>query len=150
MILAVALYALLGRLEPALVILINSFSILVLFTAVNYGELDGAIMGTCAGLVQDAMSYGIFGLAGLSQTIAGFLAGWLSRKLEVNSFYKRSLFLFFLSLLQLVVWAFFYFLVFRKSLLYSSPALYFQPVFTAVLTSLLLSLLKKLSPASAR
>jgi len=147
-IVAVVLYALLGQLEPTLIILINTFSILVLFAAVAYGELEGAIMGTCAGLIQDAMSYGVFGLAGLSQTLAGFLAGWLSHKLDINNFYRRSVFLFFLSLLQLVIWVFFYSIVFKKSLLYSHPAFYLQPVFTAILTSSLISLFKKMSPAA--
>lgn len=146
LILAVALYALLGWLEPSLVLLINTFSVLVMLTAVIYGELDGAIMGTCAGLAQDALAHGVFGLAGLSLTITGFLAGWLSRKLDVHTFYKRTVFIFILSLGQLIIWAFFYFLIFRKSLLYSQPVLYLQPLATAVLAAALLNWLRKVNP----
>jgi rod shape-determining protein MreD len=147
LILAVGLYVLLGWLEPALVLLVNSFAILVFFTAVFYGELDGAVMGTCAGLLQDALSHGVFGLAGLSLTVSGFLTGWLSQRLDVRTFYKRFIFLFIMSLFQLFFWAIFYFLIFRKSLLYSQPALYLQPLFSALLTSLIINIFKKINPA---
>jgi len=146
LLLAVALYALLGWLEPALVMLINTFSILVILTAIVYGELDGAIMGTCAGLAQDALSHGVFGLAGLSLTISGFLAGWLSRKLDLRTFYKRSVFIFILSLGQLFIWTFFYYLIFRKSLLYTQPGLYLQPALTALLTAALVKLFRRVNP----
>ncbi|RFT15975.1 MAG: hypothetical protein OP8BY_1981 [Candidatus Saccharicenans subterraneus] len=144
--LAVALYAFLGWLEPSLVLLFNTFSILVMVIAIVYGELDGAIMGTCAGLAQDALSYGVFGLAGLSLTISGFLAGWLSRKLDVHTFYKRMVFVFILSLGQLIIWTLFYFLIFRKSLLYSQPVLYLQPLATALLAAVLIRLFRKVNP----
>lgn len=147
LILAVAVYALLSWLEPGLVLLINTFFILVILTAILFGELDGAIMGTCAGLFQDALSHGVFGLSGLSLTISGFLAGWLSRKIDLNTLYKRSVFIFIMSLFQLIIWAIFYFLIFRKSLLYSQPFLYFQPGVTALLGGFLLNLLKKIKPA---
>jgi len=147
LILAVGFYALLGWLEPTLVLLVNSFAILVFFTAVSYGELDGAIMGTCAGLVQDALSHGVFGLAGLSLTVSGFLTGWLSQRLDVHTFYKRFVFLFFMSLFQLFFWVIFYFLIFRRSLLYSQPALYLQPLFSGLLGSLIINLSKKFNPA---
>lgn len=147
LILAVGTYALLGWLEPTLVLLVNSFTVLVFFSAVFYGELDGAIMGTCAGLVQDALSHGVFGLAGLSLTVSGFLTGWLNQKLDVHTFYKRFVFLFIMSLFQLFFWAIFYFLIFRKSLLYSHPALYLQPLFSGLLASLIIKIFKKLNPA---
>jgi len=146
LLLAVALSALLNWLEPALGLLINAYSILVMLTAIVYGEQDGAIIGTCAGLGQDALSSGVFGLAGLSLTISGFLAGWLSRKLDLHIFHKRLVFIFIISLGQLLIWAFFYSLIFRKSLLYSQPALYLQPAVTALITAGLMNLFKKVNP----
>ncbi|MGQ9801090.1 MAG: rod shape-determining protein MreD [Candidatus Saccharicenans sp.] len=146
LVLAVGIYALLGWLDPTLVLLINSFTILVFFVAIFYGELDGAIMGTCAGLVQDALSHGVFGLAGLSLTVSGFLTGWLSQRLDVHTLYKRFVFLFIMSLFQLFFWAIFYFLIFRKSLLYSQPALYLQPLFSGLLASLIINIFKKFNP----
>lgn len=145
LVLAFALYSIFGNLEPSLVILVNAFSILVFFAAVVYGEVEGAIMGTVAGLLQDAFSHSVFGLAGLSLTISGFLAGWLSQKLNLNTFYKRAVFIFFFSLVQLIIWVMFYFLIFRKSLLYSQPAIYLQPIFTAIITSSIIGLFRKLN-----
>ncbi len=148
LVMAVALYSLLGRLEPTLIIMINTFSILVFWSGVVYGETYGAVMGTCAGLVQDAFSSGVFGLAALSLTVAGFLAGYLSRKLDLNSFYKRTIFIFFLSLIQIAIWLFFYFFIFRKSLLYTQPALYLQPVVTAFLSGAVITIFKKFTRMS--
>jgi len=146
--LAFVFYSLLGNLEPDLVLLLNTFSIFVLFSALVYGEVEGAAMGTVAGLLQDAFSHGVFGLSGMSQTITGFLAGWLSRRLNLNTFYKRAVFVFIFSLIQLLIWVTFYFLIFKKSLLYSQAAIYFQPVFTAVATSSIISFYRKITKAA--
>jgi len=148
LVLAFVLYSLLGNLEPNLVILVNAFSILVFFSAMVYGEVEGAVMGTVAGLLQDGFSHSVFGLAGLSQTISGFLAGWLSQKLNLSTFYKRAVFVFFFSLIQLLLWVFFYFLIFKKALLYTQPALYLQPVFTSIITSSVIGFYRKLSRAT--
>jgi rod shape-determining protein MreD len=146
--LAFVLYSLLGNLEPDLVLLLNTFSIFVLFSAMVYGEVEGAAMGTVAGLLQDAFSHGVFGLSGVSQTITGFLAGWLSRRLNLNTFYKRAVFIFIFSLMQLLIWVTFYFVIFKKSLLYSQPGIYFQPVFTALATSSVIGFYRKITRAA--
>ncbi len=137
LVLAFAFYSLLGRLNPDLTIFINTFIIAVLLAAITYGEIEGAVMGTVAGLLEDAFSHGVFGLSGLSLTITGFLAGWFAQKISLNSLGKRSVILFFFSLFQLVLWIVLYNFVFKKSLLYSRPGLYLQPVITAIITSLL-------------
>jgi rod shape-determining protein MreD len=140
LVLAFAFYSLLGRLNPDLTIFINTFIIAVLLAAIIYGEIEGAVMGTVAGLLEDAFSHGVFGLSGLSLTITGFLAGWFAQKISLNSLGKRSVILFFFSLFQLVLWIILYNFVFKKSLLYSRPGLYLQPVITAIITSLLAGL----------
>jgi rod shape-determining protein MreD len=142
LVLAFAIYSLLGQLNPNLIIFINTFSQVVLLAAIIYGEIEGAVMGTVAGLLEDAFSHGVFGLSGLSLTITGFLAGWFAQKINLNSLAKRSVFLFFFSLFQLLVWMIFYGLIFKKSLLYSRPGLYLQPVITAIITSLLAGLFR--------
>ncbi|MDD8019710.1 MAG: rod shape-determining protein MreD [Acidobacteriota bacterium] len=140
LVLAFVLYSLLGRLSPDLVVLINTFSLAVLLSAMIYGEVEGAVMGTVAGLLEDSFSHSVFGLAGMSLTITGFLAGWISHKVDLNSFGKRTAILFFLSLFQLLIWAILYGLIFKKSLLSSRPGLYFQPVMNAIIASLLVGL----------
>ncbi|HEK86318.1 MAG TPA: rod shape-determining protein MreD [Candidatus Aminicenantes bacterium] len=144
LVLAAAFYSLLGSLNPVLVLLINAWAILVFFSALIYGEIEGAVMGTIAGLLQDAFSHSIFGLAGLSLTIAGFLLGWTSQKVNLNTFYKKIIFLFFFSLLQLIIWVIFYYFIFKKSLLYSRPEIYLQPVATTLITAALITFFHKL------
>ncbi len=141
LVLAFAIYSLLGRLSPNLLVFINTFCVAVLLTAITYGEIEGAAMGTVAGLLEDAFSHGVFGLSGLSLTITGFLAGWLAQKINLNSLLKRSLILFCFTLLQLVIWIFLYNVIFKRSLLSSRPGLYLQPIMNAIITSLLAGLL---------
>jgi len=81
LVLAFAVYSLMSKFSPNLLVLINSFWVAVLLTAITYGEIEGAAMGTVAGLLEDAFSHSVFGLSGLSLTImSGFLAGWLAQK----------------------------------------------------------------------
>jgi rod shape-determining protein MreD len=140
LVLAFAFYSLLGRLSPSWLSFIDTFSIAVLLSAITYGEIEGAVMGTAAGLLKDAFSHSVFGLSGLSLTITGFLAGWIGQKINLNSLAKRSVVLFLFSLLQLLLWIVFYGLIFKKSLLSSRPGLYLQPVINAIITSLLTGL----------
>ncbi|MGB9835706.1 MAG: rod shape-determining protein MreD [Candidatus Saccharicenans sp.] len=144
LLLAFILYSLLGAVDPALIMLINPFVVAVFFASVIYGEVAGLLMGTAAGLIQDAFSYGVFGLAGFSYTISGFLAGWFSQKLSLNSFNKRFLFSFFFALFQLSLWITLYALIFKKSILYTQPFIYLQTVVTALLVSGLVWLFRKL------
>jgi len=147
LVLAFAFYSLLGRLNPNLIVFINTFSMAVLLAAIIYGEIEGAVMGTVAGLLADAFSDGVFGLSGLSLTITGFLAGWFAQKINLNSLGKRSVMLFFFSLFQLLLWVVLYNFIFKNSLLYSRPGLYLQPVITAIITSLLAGLLSPVKKA---
>ncbi|MBC7363932.1 MAG: rod shape-determining protein MreD [Candidatus Aminicenantes bacterium] len=141
--LAFLTYSLLGAVDPALVTLINPFVVLVFSVAMLYGETAGLLMGTAAGLLQDAFSYGVFGLAGLSFIMSGFLMGWFSQKLDLNSFSKRFLFVFIFSILQLSIWVILYALIFKKSLLYTQPFIYLQPATTSLLVSGLVWLFRK-------
>jgi rod shape-determining protein MreD len=143
-VLACALYSLLGNLNPRLVVLINAFAVLVFFSALVYGEIEGAVMGTVAGLLQDAFSHQVFGLGGLSLTLAGFLLAWAAQKLNLNNFIKKGILIFFFSLVQLIIWVIFYSLIFRKSWLYSRFEFYLQPIFTAIITTSLITLFPKL------
>lgn len=144
LILAFVIYSFLGALDPALVMLINPFAVVVFFISIIYGEVAGLLIGTSAGLLQDAFSYGVLGLAGLSYTISGFLAGWFSQKLNLNSFTKRFVFSFVFSVLQLSIWLVVYGLIFKQSILYSQIYIYLQPVNTALLVSGMVWLLRKL------
>ncbi|MGB4704505.1 MAG: rod shape-determining protein MreD [Candidatus Saccharicenans sp.] len=142
---AAGLHALLSSLHPSLVLMVNAFAVAVVFIAIIYGEVEGAVVGTAAGLIQDALSHSVFGIGGLSLTISGFLAGWISRRIDVGTFYRCFVMTLAVSLIQLIIWAFFYALIFGKALLYTGPAVYLQAGFTALLSSIFIKLFKKLN-----
>lgn len=48
----------------------------VVYTALRRGQVETTIAGFLVGLLQDLVSTQLFGLAALSKTIAGFLAGY--------------------------------------------------------------------------
>ena len=58
--------------------------VVVVFTALVSGRVTGFWAGTIAGLMQDAMSGGVIGMAGLSKTVVGFLAGVVSTQFIVT------------------------------------------------------------------
>ncbi|HLE31316.1 MAG TPA: rod shape-determining protein MreD [Bacteroidota bacterium] len=48
----------------------------VVYAALRRGQIEATIAGFLVGLLQDLVSIQLFGLAALSKTIAGFLAGY--------------------------------------------------------------------------
>lgn len=58
-----------GRLAVDLVL------VMTVYTALSSGPVAGIVTGSFAGLVQDALSGGVLGMAGLSKTVVGYLAG---------------------------------------------------------------------------
>ncbi len=138
--LAVAVYSVAGAAAPALLIVFNAFSVVVLYFAVRRGEIYGAVLGTMAGLVQDAFSLGVFGVAGLTKTLLGFWAGFISRRIDVASFGRNILFTFTLSFLEMVLWVLLTAVVRLRSVNLEGGLVVLQPVITAVLVSGLLAL----------
>jgi rod shape-determining protein MreD len=49
--------------------------VVVVYNALVSGRVTGMVTGTVAGLLQDTVSGPIIGMAGLSKTVVGFLAG---------------------------------------------------------------------------
>jgi len=68
----------------------------VVSCAVIWGRVTGMLAGSLAGVLQDAMSGGIIGMAGLSKTVVGFLAGIASTQFIVAHALSRFV-VFFLS-----------------------------------------------------
>ena len=102
--LAFGLYTILGRVASPYVQFLSLFTLAVIFFAQKNGELFGAIMGTAAGLIVDSFSLGVFGISGLTLTITGFLAGLISRKINILSFWKSFLFLAVMTFFESVLW----------------------------------------------
>ncbi len=127
---AVILTTLVGR-SPFLVPLVNVFSWVVIYFALEKGELAGMLLGTACGLMQDSLSLGVFGVAGLSKTLLGYSAGFVSRKINVTPFGRNILFLFILSSLELLLWLALSMFIFSRRFDAAGGAIFFQPLVTA-------------------
>ncbi len=65
--------------------------VVVVYLALLSGPVNGLLLGTAAGLIQDALSSGIIGVGGLAKTVVGFVAGILSTQFIVTAPLSRFL-----------------------------------------------------------
>jgi rod shape-determining protein MreD len=65
--------------------------IVVVYFALVSGPIRGLLLGTAAGLMQDALSSGIIGIGGLAKTVVGFVAGVLGSQFIVTAPLSRFL-----------------------------------------------------------
>jgi rod shape-determining protein MreD len=143
-VLAVALYATLGKVAAPLALVFNPFSWVVLYYGLTRQELFGALTGSVCGLLQDSLSIGVFGVGGLSKTLMGFACGYISRKINVAPVVRNLVFLFILALTELAVWKGLAAFLFRTRLTTEHGLVLFQPVVTALVVAALFRLSIKL------
>jgi len=129
---AFVLSSLIGRLSPVLVLSFNLLSVVVLYAAVRKGEVYGAVTGMLCGLLQDAFSMGVFGVAGIAKTLAGYTAGSVAKKINIASFSRRYTFFAVVLVLELAVWAFLYTAVFSHRIYTAGGLIFLQPFLTAL------------------
>jgi rod shape-determining protein MreD len=98
---AFLVHAILGGFLASSFFGLDAFLVAVLLFAIVKGDLPGAFMGAVAGIFSDAFSVGVFGISGLAFTAAGFLSGWVSRRINVMTFLRSFVFLTGLSALAL-------------------------------------------------
>jgi rod shape-determining protein MreD len=142
-IIAFSLYSIIGKISFSLSQLLNFFTLLVLYFAVTRGEIYGAFMGTICGLIQDAFSLGVFGINGLSKTIIGFSAGYVSQKLNVIPLRRNFLFIFVMISAEIALSSFLYYFISAEYVNEITPIVLFQPLSTAVIGSLIFLFLRK-------
>jgi rod shape-determining protein MreD len=142
-IIAFLLYTVLNKISPSLVLLFNVLSLLVIYFAVEKDEIFGAGLGAFCGLIQDSFSLGVFGVAGLAKTIAGFTAGYIAKKVDVRPPLRSFIFIFLLISLEFILWALLYSFIFSESINTGGGLVFFQPLSTALVGSFLFSFLRK-------
>lgn len=59
--------------------------VVVVYISLMSGPVTGVMAGTVAGLVQDALSFGILGIGGLAKTVVGFAAGVLGTQFIITA-----------------------------------------------------------------
>jgi rod shape-determining protein MreD len=147
---AVIIYSLAGATGPSLLVVLNAFSVVVLYFSIRRGEIFGAFLGTLCGLVQDSFSLGVFGVAGLTKTLLGFWAGYVSRRIDVAPFLRNALFMLIMSVLEILLWVLVTAVVRVESLNFHGGLILLQPVVTAVLVSTLFALERRLRARNSR
>lgn len=147
---AVLVYTLAGAGAPALLVVFNAFSVVVLYFSIRRGEIFGAMLGTMCGLVQDAFSLGVFGVAGLTKTLLGFWTGYISKRIDVAPFSRNALFLLVMSVLEALAWTLLMAVVKFKSVNLFGGLLFLQPVVTAILGSTLFAIERRMRARKAR
>ncbi len=132
-----------SKISFSLFYLFNFFSLVVLFFAIEKGEVYGACLGAFCGLIQDSFSLGIFGVAGIAKTVLGYMAGYFSSKVNIVPLRRNFTFIFVLISVELIIWASLYSFIFSERVYTGNTLIFFQPLGTAVLGSLLYNYLKK-------
>jgi len=142
-IIAFAFYAFFSKISFSLSQLINFFSLVVIYFAITKDEIHGAFIGTISGLIQDSFSLGVFGISGLAKTIIGFLAGFISHKINVIPFRRNFFFIFIMVSGEIVLSTFLYYFISAEYINEITPLILFQPLGTAFFGAFTFLLLRK-------
>jgi len=142
-IIALIIYTTLSKISIFAVQIINVFSLVVIYFALEKGEVFGACLGALCGLIYDSFSLGVFGVAGIAKTVTGFLAGYISKKIDVTPFVRSLILIFILISAELIVWGFFYSYIFSESFNTGKGLVFFQPLGTAFSGGLIFLLVRK-------
>lgn len=140
---AFLLLTLLVRIHPLAGEIFNPFVVAVLLIGLLRGEAAGAVAGAVAGLVADTFSLGLFGIAGIALTTTGFLAGFISRKINVLAVTRLLVFFVLLAAAELALWAGLTVLVFGRPGPWSGGLLLVQPAVNAVVAASVEKLIRK-------
>ncbi|MFA9452380.1 MAG: rod shape-determining protein MreD [Candidatus Aminicenantaceae bacterium] len=142
---AFILSSLLGHISSTLILSFNLLSVVVLYAAVRKGEIYGAVTGMLCGLLQDSFSLGVFGVAGIAKTLAGYTAGSVAKKINLASFSRRYSFFALVLILELALWAFLYSSIFSSRIYIAGGLIFIQPFLTALVAVGIVPLIKRVS-----
>jgi rod shape-determining protein MreD len=82
--------------------------VVVYFALARRDPVQGTLMGAAMGIFEDALTHHAIGVNGVAKTIAGFLAGSVGVRIDVENHTIRLLLTFLLSLLSSAVYVFVY------------------------------------------
>jgi rod shape-determining protein MreD len=80
----------------------------IYFALVRRNPVQGTLMGAALGLFQDALTHSAIGINGVANTIAGFLAGSVGVRIDVENHTIRLMLTFLLSVLASAIYVFIY------------------------------------------
>ncbi len=147
---AVLVFLALRQISLPLMIGVNVFTVAVIVYGASEGELAGALAGAACGLIVDSFSLGLFGLAGLSKTVTGYLAGFISRKINVQPPARMFIFAGILGAVDLGLWVLLATVIAAEGFPWAGGWLLVQPVGTAVLVMAVTLALRRIKVRRAR
>ena len=77
--------------------------VVVVYNALASERVTGLLTGSLAGLVQDVLSGGVLGMAGLSKTVVGYLAGIVGTQFIVTHSASRFVVFFLATVFNAVI-----------------------------------------------
>jgi rod shape-determining protein MreD len=80
----------------------------VYFALVRRDPVQGTLMGAAMGIFEDAFTHHAIGINGIAKTVAGFLAGSVGARINVDNFAIRLMMIFLLSLLSSAIYVIVY------------------------------------------
>lgn len=87
--LAIALQTTLARFAIGGTAPVDLVLVSVVYVALGSGPVAGMLVGSAAGVIQDALSVGVIGIGGLAKAIVGFVVGVLGQQFIVAAALPR-------------------------------------------------------------
>lgn len=143
-VLAVLISTVLGKISASLLIVFNAFSWAVLYFGLSRHEVFGAVMGTVCGLLQDSFSMGVFGVGGLTKTLLGFSAGYISRKINVTPSTRTFIFVLIMAAAEFFLWKSLVLFLFGERFAAAGGLIFLQPLATALFVTVAFQVHRKI------
>jgi rod shape-determining protein MreD len=80
----------------------------IYFALARRDPIQGTMMGASMGIFEDALTHHAIGVSGIAKTVAGFLAGSVGVRIDVDNYIIRMMLTFLLSLLSGAIYVFIY------------------------------------------
>jgi rod shape-determining protein MreD len=80
----------------------------IYFALVRRDPIQGTMMGAGMGIFEDALTHHAIGANGIAKTVAGFLAGSVGVRIDIDNFIIRMMLTFLLSLLSSFIYVIIY------------------------------------------
>jgi rod shape-determining protein MreD len=80
----------------------------IYFALARRDPIQGTMMGAGMGIFEDALTHRAIGANGIAKTVAGFLAGSVGLRIDVDNFTIRMMMTFLLSLLSGAIYVLIY------------------------------------------
>ena len=115
----------------------------VYFALVRRDPIQGMLMGGSLGIFEDALTHHAIGVNGIAKTVAGFLAGSVGVRIDVENHTIRLMLTFLLSLLCSAIYVFIYRILLGLELEWSWLAELMKAVGNSVIAMALFPLLDR-------